>query len=306
MKSTEEIAHRYETIVPDQERFIEALKKPLKTTFRLCPLKASREEILELLAGIDITPLPFYSDGFVLNDDLPLGNHITHFLGLIYIQEAVSMIPPLILSPGPDDCVLDLCAAPGSKTTQLAQLMENRGLIIANDIRLDRINALAFNLERIGILNTIITNYNGNRFGSLLPEYFDCILIDAPCSAEATINRSKAVLYHWGEKNIEKMSRIQIGLLISGFRALKKNGRLVYSTCTFAPEENEMVINYLLNKFPEAEVLPINLPGLISRTGIDNWRGRKFDRRVKNCCRIFPQDNMTGGFFIARITKRSI
>lgn len=262
MKSLEDICQRYVHIVSDYNNFLAALSNPLRTTFRISPIKAKREEILDLLRDISTSPLSFYEDGFMVNaDHLALGNHLAHFLGYIYIQEASSMIPPLVLGPSPGDRVLDLCAAPGSKTTQLARIMQNKGLIVANDIRLDRIKALAFNLDRMGVCNTLITHLNGNRIGRLLEGYFDRILIDAPCSSEATINKSRAVLYHWGEMNIERMSRIQIGLIISGFRSLRKGGILTYSTCTFAPEENELVVDYLLRKFPEADILPINIPG---------------------------------------------
>ncbi len=304
MKSIEDIAGRYQSIIPDYDEFLQALSRPLRTTFRLSPLKSARAKILDLLCNLPISPLPFCTDGYVLNDDrLPLGNHLAHFLGHIYIQEAASMLPPLLLAPQPGDEVLDLCAAPGSKTTQLAQVMENSGLIVANDVRPDRIKALAFNLDRMGVLNTVITNFNGNRFGHLLPDYFDRVLIDAPCSAEATINKSRAVLYHWGEKNIERMATIQIGLLLAGFRALKPGGTLVYSTCTYAPEENEIVVNYLLRRHPQAEVMPVQVNGLKIRPGVTEWKGHRLDERVTQCGRVLPQDNQTSGFFLGYIAK---
>ena len=304
MKSIEDIAGRYRSIILDYEEFLLALRQPLRTTFRVSPLKSARAEILGLLSNLPISPLPFWSDGYVLDGDrLPLGNHLAHFLGHIYIQEAASMLPPLLLAPQPGEEVLDLCAAPGSKTTQLAQFMENSGLIVANDVRPDRIKALAFNLERMGVLNTVITNLNGNRFGHLLPDYFDRVLIDAPCSAEATINKSRAVLYQWGEKNIERMATIQIGLLLAGFRALKPGGTLIYSTCTYAPEENEMVVNYLLRRHPQADVMPVQVDGLKIRAGVTEWKGHQLDERVINCGRLLPQDNPTSGFFLAHIAK---
>ncbi|HID32269.1 MAG TPA: RsmB/NOP family class I SAM-dependent RNA methyltransferase, partial [bacterium (Candidatus Stahlbacteria)] len=192
---------------------------------------------------------------------------------------------------------------PGSKTTQISQHMENTGIVVANDNRKDRIRSLANNIDRSGILNTVITNYDGRAIGNLLPEYFDRVLVDVPCSAEGTIRQSLKVLYHWGGKNIERLSRLQIGLLISGFKSLRKRGVLVYSTCTFAPEENEYVVDYLLRRFPKAEIEPVKVRGLKRRPGIIHWQGAVFSESLKGTARIYPQDNDTSGFFIARIRK---
>ncbi|MEO0142741.1 MAG: RsmB/NOP family class I SAM-dependent RNA methyltransferase, partial [candidate division WOR-3 bacterium] len=235
-----------------------------------------------------------------------IGNNFTHQLGLIYVQEVASMIPAVVLDPKPEDVVLDLCAAPGSKTTQIAQMMENKGLIVANEIDYKRLSSLIYNVKKCGLLNEVLISMPGEKIGEVLPNYFDKILLDAPCSAEGTIRRSKKVLYHWGTKNIQKMSHIQKGLIVSAFRSLKPGGVMVYSTCTIAPEENEGVIDYLLKKFPEAEILPINIPHFKFREGIDSWEKKHFDIRVKNCIRILPQDNDTAPFFIARITKRGV
>jgi NOL1/NOP2/fmu family ribosome biogenesis protein len=163
---------------------------------------------------------------------------------------------------------------------------------------------LIHNIKRCGLMNEAVISISGQKVQRVFVDYFDRILIDAPCSAEGTIRKSKAVLYHWGIRNIERMSRIQIGLAVSGFRALRPGGLLVYSTCTIAPEENEMVVSYLLKKFPEAELLPVGLRDLRIRPGITNWQGVRFDPRITNCARILPQDNDTAPFFIAKVTKK--
>ncbi len=216
------------------------------------------------------------------------------------------MIPAILLEPKPHETVLDLCASPGSKTTQLAQLMNNQGTIITNEIDHKRISSLIHNVKKCGLINEVIISLPGERIGDVLPNYFDKILLDAPCSAEGTIRKSKKVLYHWGLRNIEKMSHIQKGLIVSAFRALKPGGIMVYSTCTIAPEENEGVIDYLLKKFPEAEILGMNIPNFRLREGITTWQKNYYDFRVKNCGRILPQDNDTAPFFVAKITKRGI
>jgi len=296
------IYYRYQTIIDDYNDFIDALRRPLRTTIRINTLKAKKEMVLNMLADLEPEPLPYYEYGYRIEGDR-IGNRVEHFLGLIYVQEATSLLPPLIMDLKPGLKVLDLCAAPGSKTTQIAQHMENTGLIVANDNSWERIRGLANNLDRAGVVNTVITRYDGKVIAKKITDYFDRVLVDAPCSAEGTIRQSRMVLYHWGLKNIERLSRLQIGLLISGFKALKKGGILIYSTCTFAPEENERVVSYLLKRFPAARIEPIRISGLKTRPGILSWQRERFNDEVVKTVRIYPQDNDTGGFYLARIRK---
>jgi NOL1/NOP2/sun family putative RNA methylase len=282
------------------------LRKPLVPSFRINTLKANREKILSLLSDLRIRQLPFYYEGFSVEGKYRLGNHMTHNLGLIYVQEAASMMPVILLDPQPGEVVMDLCAAPGSKTTQIAQLMANKGLLVVNEVNRKRMRGLIHNIKRCGLMNEAVIGVNGQKVHRVFSDYFDRVLIDAPCSAEGTVRKSKAVLYHWGIKNIQRMSRLQIGLITSGFRALRPGGIMVYSTCTIAPEENEMVLSYLLEKYPEAELLPVKIPKFKTRPGIVRWQGVSFDARVKNCARILPQDNDTAPFFVAKITKRGM
>jgi NOL1/NOP2/sun family putative RNA methylase len=302
----EQLYTRYESIIPDFDLFMRYLRKPLVQSLRINTLKGPRDTILALLKDIELCQLPFYSDGFSVNGRVSIGNHMTHGLGLTYVQEAASMLPVLLLDPQPDEVILDMCAAPGSKTTQIAQMMANRGLLIANETSRKRMRGLIHNIKRCGLLNEVVISINGQKAHRIFKDYFDRVLVDAPCSAEGTIRRSKAVLYHWGLKNILRMSRIQIGLALSGFRALRPGGTMVYSTCTIAPEENEAVVSYLLEKFPEAELMPIALDNFRMRSGVTAWQGATYDRRVENCARILPQDNDTAPFFIAKVTKRGV
>lgn len=297
---------RYESIIPDFDLFMQYLKKPLVQSLRINTLKGTRTKTLSLLKDIELRQLSFYRDGFRVIGRVSIGNHMTHGLGLIYVQEAASMLPALLLDPQPDEVVLDMCAAPGSKTTQIAQMMVNRGLLVANETSRKRMRGLIHNIKRCGLLNEVVICIGGQKAHRIFNDYFDRVLIDAPCSAEGTVRRSKAVLYHWGTKNIMRMSRIQIGLVLSGFRALRPGGTMIYSTCTIAPEENEAVISYLLEKFPEAELMPVTWEHFKMRPGITTWQGTTFDRRVKNCARILPQDNDTAPFFIAKVTKRGV
>jgi NOL1/NOP2/sun family putative RNA methylase len=295
---------RYESIIPDFETFMLYLKKPLVQSLRVNTLKAKREQILALLGDIGLREFAFHPCAFSVEGKHALGNHFTHNLGLIYVQEVASMVPVILLDPQPGEIVLDLCAAPGSKTTQIAQAMANRGLVVVNEVSRKRMQGLIHNIKRCGLLNEVVISMSGQKVYRIFPGHFDRVLVDAPCSAEGTIRRSKAVLYHWGIRNIQRMSRIQIGLVVSGFRSLRPGGTMVYSTCTIAPEENEMVISYLLRKFPDAEIQPIGLSGLKIRPGITRWQGAVLDPRAEQCGRILPQDNDTAPFFVAKITKK--
>jgi NOL1/NOP2/sun family putative RNA methylase len=213
------------------------------------------------------------------------------------------MLPAIVMEPKPDEKVLDMAAAPGSKTTQIAQMMENSGLIVANDLSMKRINSLIDNIERLGVANTVVTKYAGQKLGYLTPNYFDKVLLDTPCSLEGTIRNTPQVLIDWKETTIKRLSKLQKGLINSAFKCLKKGGTLVYSTCTFAPEENEAVIDYLLKKNPDAVCEPIKTNGLKTRPAVLNWGENNFNENIKNALRIYPQDNDTEGFFVAKIRR---
>ncbi len=297
---------RYKEIIPDFQEFMEFVNKPLRKSFRVNTLKMDRGCTAQFFRDLKMMQLPFYTDGFVLQEKYPLGNHVAHGLGLIYAQEIASMLPVVVLDPKSGEVVLDLCAAPGSKTTQIAQAMNNKGLLVVNEMNRKRMVGLVSNMKRCGLLNEALISLRGQKIDRVLPNYFDRILIDAPCSAEGTIRKSKAVLFHWGLRNIENMAKIQKGLIVSGFRALRPGGVLVYSTCTIAPEENEAVIDYLLGKFPEADLMPISILHFKKRPGITRWQNESFDSRIVNCARVLPQDNDTAPFFIAKITKMGV
>ena len=245
-----------------------------------------------------------------------LGRSIEHLLGYYYVQEISSMLPVIALNinsninQNSNETVLDLCASPGSKTTQIASSMNNQGLIIANEISLGRIKILSANLGRCGVTNTIITLKNGINLCENFYEnniLFDKILVDAPCSGEGTLRSSPKTAIMWNINMIKKLSKIQKHLVESALKILKPNGTLIYSTCTHAPEENEEVIDYMLRLFSnkiKIEKASISLPKeLKSREGITNWQNNSYSKEIKQCCRIYPQDNNTEGFFIAKIRK---
>ena len=250
-----------------------------------------------------LIPVPWCKEGFWIEykdkKRFDIGNTPEHNLGYIYVQDAASMIPPVVLDPKPDEMVLDMCAAPGSKSTQIAGMMKNKGLLISNELLGDRIKALGLNKERCGVHNAILTQMSGNWFKKT---EFDKVLVDAPCSATGTIRRSLKTLKMWSPNSVKQMAGLQSRLLESGFKVLKPGGTLVYSTCTLEPLEDEGMVSSLLKNFDNAKLMPIKLK-IKQSDPITKWENIDIHPSVKHCLRIYPQDNDTEGFFVAKIKK---
>ena len=293
---------RYAPLVDDTKAFLEAMLTPLPKSFRVNTLKATVETVASRFAeyGIGIKKTAWYSDAFV-SDNPALGSTLEHFLGAIYIQELTSMLPPLLVRSEllAATTLLDACAAPGSKTTQLSALMNNHGTIVANDVEYERIKPLKFNLERSGTLNAVVTNYDLRSFPQML---FDVALLDAPCTSEGIFRKNPRQMLSWSPKRIAPSAHRQKQLILKTFDLLAEGGTLIYSTCTFAPEENEAVIDFLLNERP-AELEQVEIPNFRLTPGITAWQDRTFDQRVRMTARVLPYHNDTGGFFLARIRK---
>ena len=299
----------------DFNKYLNSIKEYPMKSIRCNTLKISPEKLKKRLEEKDWKiKLPFkkYPEIMIIENHLvpwELGKSIEHFLGHYYVQDLSSMIPAIALAPKQEEIVLDLCSAPGSKTTQIAALMKNTGLIIANEMDFKRKKILSINLERCGVLNTIITKKEGSNFSKKiidkLPEFkFDKILIDAPCSKEGTIMNDPKVIDTWNIKKIKKLSKLQKKLILISIPLLKKSGEIIYSTCTHAPEENEEVINFILEKYPNLKIGTINLPEEIKfRPGLTSWKNKKFSDELINTIRIYQQDNNSEGFFIAKLKR---
>ncbi len=303
MDLPERFRERYLPVVDDPDAFVACLDRLTPRSFRVNTLKADAREVRERFEGygIGIRQAPWYAEAFI--SDVPeISGTLEHFLGSIYMQELASMLPPLIVRDElrAASLVLDGCAAPGSKTTQMAAIMQNRGAIVANDIDYSRIRALKFNLEKTGTLNAIITNQNLLHFPQL---QFDVVLLDAPCSGEGTIRKSGSALTGWSEKLIVGHSGMQKQLVLKAFDLLKPGGVMVYSTCTFAPEENEEVVDTLLRERADAKPEAVSVPGMRLSPAILEWRGRAFSEGVGMAARVWPHHNDTDGFFLAKVRK---
>jgi len=300
---------RYKTLLGNKtfECYKEFSSKYIKKTIRVNTLKISINDLKKRLEkDWKLTQVPWCKEGFWIEykhgKRFDIGNLPEHQLGYIYVQDAASMIPPVVLNPKSDDVVLDICAAPGSKTSQLAQYMENEGLIVANDSQGKRLSALGINIQRCGIHNAIITKMNGERKWKD-KEVFDKILVDAPCSGTGTIRRNFKIAEMWSPGLVKRMANTQKNILKNAFNILKPGGTIVYSTCTQEPEENEKIVSDLLKENQNADLADINLK--INRSKpILEFQNEKYDQRVKKCLRIYPQDNDTEGFFVAKILKK--
>ncbi len=303
-------ARYYKILGKENKVFLDYCIKPLRKSIRINTVKyPDYEELAHYLSetyGWDLKPIPwFYSGYWIENEDVKegvLGNTFEHFMGYYYVQEASSMIPPVVLDPKPHENILDMAAAPGSKTTQICQMMNNKGSIVANDISIERIKALRFNIEKLGCLNVATIRSNGVSL-PYKKMRFDKVLLDAPCSSEGTIRKNWKVLSRWSVSYVKQMSKEQKKLILAAYDVLKPGGVLVYSTCTLSPEENEEVVDFLLANREGAYLEKINIPGLKIREGIDGWEGKVYNSEVKKVARIWPQDNDSEGFIVAKILK---
>ncbi|MGV8086186.1 MAG: NOL1/NOP2/sun family putative RNA methylase [Candidatus Woesearchaeota archaeon] len=308
--------HYRELLGNDYDKFMNYSLSYIRKCIRVNTLKADVSEIKKRLDDRwQLDKIPWCPQGFWITykdgKRFDIGNLIEHHLGYVYVQEAASMIPPIILDPKPGEMILDMCAAPGSKTTQIAMYMENKGILMANDVAGARLRALGMNMQRCGVSNAVITMMQEHKFQRIAtqnPEFkFDRILVDAPCSGTGTIRKSLRTILMWNPLGITKLSKIQKNLIDVAFNLLKPNGVMVYSTCTIEPEENEVVVSYLLDKYPNAELEDIDNVALgINRTNsITKFQDLHIRPEVEKCLRIHPYDNDTEGFFVARIRKVS-
>ncbi len=298
---------RYRALLGGEyEKFMSYSCSYIRKAVRVNTLKTTVKEVQERLKDLwQLDPVPWCKEGFWITykqgKRFDIGNLQEHQLGYIYVQEAASMIPPVVLAPEPGDIVLDICAAPGSKTSQMAQYMKNEGVLVANDIQYARLKALGMNLQRCGVANAIITHMQGYAFKNKNAR-FDKILVDAPCSGTGTIRKSLKTLTMWNPSMITRLAAQQLALLEVAWGLLKNGGTMVYSTCTLEPEENEGVVSAFLKKHSDVQLETFDLP--IQRSpSVTEFLGETYNSEVKKCLRIFPHDNDTEGFFVAKIQK---
>ena len=280
------------------------IKKP--TTFRVNRLKSTRADVESFLRNrnIHFYNVEWYEDAFVVSAEYTkmLTDSELYNAGRIYVQSLSSMAPPLVLEPDLEDKVLDLCAAPGSKTTQIASMMNNGGRIDAYDLSTVRFYKLAYNLKLQGVTNTKTIRGRGEDVWKRKRSFYDRALADVPCSLEGRFSTLDPKSYEgWSEKKVKDLAQRMRYLLWSAVQSTRRGGVVVYSTCTMSPEENEGVVDWVLQKEKGRLVIEkIGLYGLELRPGLKAWRGVNYDPSLENTARIFPNQLMEG-FYMAKL-----
>jgi 16S rRNA (cytosine1407-C5)-methyltransferase len=304
---------RLRQIVPADwwETCIDSFSVFKPTAFRVNTLKATVDEVVAELTegGFPLQRTAWFSEAFSVRLDTRDRRRLTQSAavreGRIYIQDQASMAAPLVLGPRPGETVLDLAAAPGGKTLQMAAMMQNTGVLSAVDSVRSRFFKLRANLNTYAA--TMVRTYlaDGRTVGRKTPERFDRVLLDAPCSGEARFDRQDPKTWqYWSLKKIREAARKQKGLIRSAQRALRPGGRLLYCTCSFAPEENERIVHELLMERGDLmDIVPVRLPLANARPGMTSWAGESFDPRLTCAARILPTAEMDG-LFLCLLCKR--
>lgn len=287
---------------------IQSFSVSKEVSFRVNTIKTTTAEVLSILDAEDILykKVEWYPDAFIISqtDKARLFALPLYEQGMIYVQGLSSMIPAIVLDPHKDELVLDMAAAPGSKTTQLASLMGNEGDLTANDKSRARLYKLKSLLTQQGVTNTTVICASGEYLWKKLPEYFDKVLLDAPCSMEGRFFTDEIKSYEdWSPKKVKMLGQIQKYLLRGAISATKPGGTIVYSTCTLSPEENEEVLHWILEREKESVVLEeISLDISDRSPGLTHWKTKTFDPSIAKAMRVLPSKTMEG-FFIAKFKK---
>ncbi len=264
--------------------FLSSLERPRAVALRFNPLKGERPELP--FVG---EPVPWEKQGFYYDPKARPGLHPYHEAGVYYLQEASAMAPVAMLNVQPGERVCDLCAAPGGKSTQIAGYLQGKGMLLCNEIHPTRAKILSRNVERLGIANGLVTNERPSRLAEKLPDFFDRVLVDAPCSGEGMFRKEEAAVTDWSQQTVEMCAERQLEILESAARLLRCGGRLVYSTCTFAPEENEQVVAAFLQTHPEFTPEKVDAP----------W----FVPGENSTFRLWPHKLLGEGHFLAVLRK---
>ncbi len=301
MKVPERFTERMrELLGAEADAFLASLAEPSRVGLRVNTLKCSPERFEEL-SPWKLELVPWCKSGYLLSEPVRPGLHPLHRAGVYYLQEPSAMAVAEAVAPEPGDWVLDLAAAPGGKATHLASLMKNQGLLVANEVTRGRVRALGENLERWGARHTLITQSSVARLVEQWGAVFGRVLLDAPCSGEGMFRKSEEALSMWSEHTVATCAARQDSLLAEAAQLVKPGGVLVYSTCTFAPEENEAVVARFLQDMAEFRLEPLTLPG--AQPGRPDWLGKASDAKLEHTARFWPHLSPGEGHFIAKLRR---
>jgi len=287
------------------DKYLEFIDRDPAQYIRINTAKISKNELanlLELKYQIKTQSIPAFEKALkIIEGNERIGKTFEHVLGFYYIQSLSSMMPPLLLNPTNEDTVMDLCGAPGSKSTQLAEMMNNRGSLIINEIDNERIKSLVFNLERMNVINASVIHSKGEVLSKVYDDHFTKILVDAPCSGLGIIQKKGEVSNWWSLDHVDRLQHLQTRLLVAAIKMAKVGAEIVYSTCTLSIEENELVIDKILEKYP-VELQEISLP-IPSRQAFTEYEGKQLNPELKKAIRILPWEIDSDGFFLVKMRK---
>lgn len=278
------LARMQQQLGDEYDEYLRSLQRPRAVALRFNPLKGD----IPALPFVE-KPVPWEPMGYYYDPDSRPGLHPYHEAGVYYLQEASAMASAALLEPQPGEIILDLCAAPGGKSTQIAGRMQGKGLLVSNEINQKRAKVLSRNIERLGIANTVVTNESPAALADRFPGFFHRIMVDAPCSGEGMFRKEEAAITDWSEENVEMCARRQAEILDCAAAMLRPGGRLVYSTCTFAPQEDEEAVEAFLARHPEFETESVNAP----------W----FQESRPGMYRLWPHKLLGEGHFAAVLRK---
>lgn len=287
------------------DKYLQFIEQDSAQYIRVNTSKISRDDLSKFLFEkyqIKCLPINHFEKVLkIVEGNERLGKTFEHVMGFYYIQSLSSMMPPLVLDPTCEDVVLDLCGAPGSKSTQIAEMMDNRGALLINEVDNERIKSLVFNLERMNVINASVIHSKGELLSKVYDDHFTKILVDAPCSGLGIIQKKGEVSNWWSLDHVDRLQHLQMRLLIAAIKMAKVGADIVYSTCTLSIEENELVIDKVLEKYP-VELIEINLP-IPSREAFTEYDGRQLNPELKKAVRILPWEIDSDGFFLVKMRK---
>lgn len=286
----------------EYEAYLESYTKPKYQGIRVNTLKVDYEAWQTQNPFSDLEEVPWCKEGYYYVEPNKPSKHPYYYAGLYYMQEPSAMAPGAYVPIKAGDKVLDLCAAPGGKSTQVAAKLGQTGLLVSNDISASRTQALVKNLENFGVRNSIITNETPDRLAAKLPGYFDKILIDAPCSGEGMFRKDEGAVKSWETHGVAHCSNLQRDILEDAYTMLKEGGMILYSTCTFSPEENEGMIQEFVEKHPKTKVLPLTPVGGILK-GHPEW-AKDGAPMLEGALRLWPHHLKGEGHFVCLIQKQ--
>ncbi len=293
----QQFADRMKTILGDEyDDYLRALEEPPVRAFRVNTGKISLEDF-EKINPFSTEKIPYVHNGFYFTDE-KIGNHPYHHAGMIYVQEPGAMAPAECVEVDPDWCVLDMCSAPGGKSSQLKNKLGEKGILVSNEIVPSRCKILTGNIERLGLKNVVTTCMDSGKIARVFENTFDLVMVDAPCSGEGMFRKEEVAVTEWSEDNVKNCAERQKEILSNAVKVVKNGGYIVYATCTFSLDENEKIIDWFLDNYPEFELVKVKKEVENATCDGIKFEGCKCEN-ISFCRRFYPHKSKGEGQFMA-------